>query len=307
MKEIKCSKCGCIVPQESDVCPKCGAQLTDEQKTEAEALYQVHGDHIGAIMDAEEFMKKHLPTMIQDGVMHKKVETTCVMDDGVAERTNVFALLYGKGDIQTLALIVYSKRRNTNEFVSVYPYMKGKLHEVVIEKVLEWSNGVEATIKVSIGDHDCAFFATDYYCNKERYTAGRKAVVELSALGINVQEGHKGFDFQGQEVLDFLAKIGEQPELDEDGSVKPLHFSMEQTVMCIATDEKCPDEAEFQSPVEEVAYCSVAGVPFVRCGINITDPDEPCMVPLYFRKDFLPDVSQGQSVSGWLWLTGQMA
>ncbi|MCD8292066.1 MAG: hypothetical protein LUC91_11285 [Prevotella sp.] len=31
-----------------------------------------------------------------------------------------------------------------------------------------------------------------------------------------------------------------------------------------------------------------------------------CLVPLYFREDFLPDIKQDAPIAGWLWLTGQI-
>ncbi len=272
-------------------------------------LYQNHGDHIDAIMNAETFMKQHLQQVISKSIVWQKANTRFSSDTMDNELTDVFSLYYGTTDIALLTTIAYNPKEETNEFASIYPVMKGRTYRVKIERVIEWFNHIEATILCSIGEYNFAFFAIDYYLNKAYYVAGQEIEIDLSALGMNVKPGQHGFDFTGQQAIDFKAKIGEKPEYDENGEVKPIHFDLRSLVAYLNTDEKAPDEAEFQSPITNISDCSVLGVDFHKVGITVCqreteDGELTVSVPLYFKKAFLETVNEGDPISGWLWMTG---
>ena len=195
--------------------------------------------------------------------------------------------------------------------MSTYPVTKGKSYYVIIDKVIEWDNQIEATVYCSIGEFEFAFFATDYYCNKELYITGNKIAVDLSALGLNIEEGQRGFQFEGQQAIDWLAKIGKEPTYDNDGNVEPIKFSMENLVAFFNKNSKWPDEAEFQSPAEDLNALSILDIDFFKTDVKIcrreTDDGELIVsIPLYFRKEFLPTVQKGDPIRGWLWISGSI-
>lgn len=203
-------------------------------------------------------------------------------------------------------LLAANHHENNNEFVSVYPWLEGSTLQVKIDKVIEWDNQQEATIKCSLGDAALAFFALDYFSHKDFYKEGSILPIDMAALGMRVEEADRGFTFEGQKAIDWLAKIGEKPSYDKDGNVEPVKFNMEHLVSYFATDSKCPDEGEFQSPVVSLGSAKLLGVDFhkVQIMIHRTTDDEEFSVPLYFRKDILPDVQVDDPIRGWLWLTG---
>ena len=88
--------------------------------------------------------------------------------------------------------------------------------------------------------------------------------------------------------------------------MEPVKFNTEQLVAYFITDSKCPDEGQFQSPVRVLDSAKLLGIDFHKAQILIhrTTDDEEFSVPLYFRKDMLPDVKQDDPIRGWLWLTG---
>ncbi len=282
-------------------------QLTPVNPSEDEELYQGHGSHNDAIMDVEELLKGYLRKIIQDSKVHKTAKLDIMWDDKLVESSTVTSLQYGEKDLNLLALIASNIEKDKNVFVSMFPHMTGSPHKVVIDKVLEWDNRMEATIKFSIGDYSFACFAEDYFYNKDKYVVGNELYLNLASLGLKVQEGMKGFDFEGQQVVDFLAKTGETPDYDEQGNVEPLHFSMEGMIAYFATDKKAPDEAEFQSPVTDIYNFRFLDIPFVKCNIVIDNEDAHTVIPLYFRKEFLPNLEQYNPIAGWLWLTGEIA
>lgn len=274
-------------------------------------LYMNHGDHIDAIMPAQQLIENSLRDILKESVPWKKVRTQVTSEVLYEEKTDVASLVFGEESIKLLSTIAYNKRDNTNMFMSIYPACKGKPVEVKIDKVIEWDNQVEATVFCSVGEIEFAFFAVDYYCNKRKYMAGQTISVDLAALGLKIREARSNFKFEGQQAIDWLAKLGQNPQYDEKGNVRPVEFSMEKMVAFLNTDSKCPDEAEFQSPVGHIEKTSILGIDFFKTmiiiGRRITEGGETeVSLPLYFRQDFLPSVKEGTPVSGWLWVTGSI-
>lgn len=274
-------------------------------------LYMNHGDHLDSIMPAKTLMSRYLKPIVQDSKSWKQTRTFVTTADMYEEKTDVFSLMYGEGNMRMMVIAAASTKNNTNEFMAMYPVTKGVSLEVKIERILEWDNQIEATVFCSIGEFEFAFFPVDYYCNKKKYKIGETLKVDLSAIGMSVEEAQRGFQFEGQQAVDWLAKIGEKPEYDENGDVKPVKFSMEKLVAFLNKDSKCPDEAEFQSPVGDIDKTSVLGVDFYKTDITIcrrdTDDGElEVSIPIYFRQDFFPTMQSEDPIRGWLWVTGSI-
>ena len=275
-------------------------------------LYMNHGDHLDSIMPAKTLMSRYIKPIVQDAKSWRQARTTVTTSDMYEEMTDVFSLMHGEGNMRMLVTVAASTKNNTNEFMAMYPVTEGIPLEVTIDKIIEWDNQIEATVFCSIDEFEFAFFPVDYYCNKKKYKVGETLTVDLSAIGMSVEEAQRGFQFEGQQAIDWLSKIGEKPDYDENGNVMPVKFSLEKLVAFINKDSKCPDEAEFQSPVGEIDTTSILGVDFYKTSITIcrrdTDDGElEVSIPLYFRQDFFPTVQKEDPIRGWLWVTGAIA
>lgn len=274
-------------------------------------LYMNHAEHLDSIMPAHLLMQKYLGDIIETSDVWRKAHTQVTTEDMYEEDTDVFSLAFGEGNMKMLTTIAYNRKEDTNMFMSIYPICKGVPIEVKIDKVMEWDDQVEATICCSVGEIKFAFFAVDYYCNKRKYVVGQSMTIDLAALAMRVQEASHSFSFEGQQAIDWLAKSGRTPDYDENGNVLPVTFNLEKLVAFLNHDSKCPDEAEFQSPVGTIEKTSVLGVDFFKTMIMIArrdteEGDLDVSVPLYFRQDFFPNVKEGDPVSGWLWVTGSI-
>ena len=277
----------------------------------ADEVFQGHGGHIDCIMPADEFINNRLMSIIKKSKWWRNKITQVTTEDMYENETVVNSLIYDDSDIRILSLVALDKEKKNNLFMSTYPVTKGKSYDVIIDKVIEWDNQIEATVYCSIGEFGFAFFATDYYCNKELYVAGNKIAVDLSALGLNIEEGQRGFQFEGQQAIDWLAKIGKEPTYDNDGNVEPIKFSMENLVAFFNKNSKWPDEAEFQSPAEDLKSLSILDIDFFKTDVKIcrreTDDGELIVsIPLYFRKEFLPSAQKGDPIRGWMWISGSI-
>ena len=275
-----------------------------------EPIDQVHGDHIDAIMPTDRFLKEYISGIIQEGILYRKTETEATLEDMEKTKTDVMSIRYGNQRTSMLSLIAANRKAGTNNFVTTYPMLEGRNYDVIIDRVHVWDNQLEATVECHLEGFDFAFFATDYYVNKALYVPGSSLSISFAALGLHVEEAQRGFSFEGQQAVDFLAKTGDKPEYDKDGNVMPLHFSLENLVCYLRTRSKSPDEGEFQSPVHKNVELSrdFLDVPFKCSVISICNSldDFEFFVPLYYRADLLPDVKKNDPIRGWLWLTGEI-
>ena len=278
--------------------------------TPADELYQMHGNHLDSIMPADELINGHLQDIISQSEAWRTCHTTVTTEEQYERVAKVASMLYGHGPLQLLTLAAFPCYAKEGEFLSMYPMGKGVPVEVTIDQVMEWDNQAEATVMCHKGDFDFAFFATDYYCNRSRYQAGHTLTIDLAAIAMHMEQGQQGFEFTGQQAIDWLAKIGQAPTYDERGEVEPVRFNMSLLVAYLNHNPKCPDEAEFQSPIGKVETTSLMHIDFCRTDITVSRSDDGAedgdglKVPLYFRKDFLPEAKEGDAVMGNLWMTG---
>ncbi len=279
-----------------------------------EKINMSHGFHWYGVMPAEEIAMTHMDDIMDGSQPHRKTRTPVTMGDMYEEKTSVCSFLYGEGDVRVLTLTAYAKSSNTNALVSFYPYCKGTPMEVHIDMVMEWDDLLEATVFCSVSEFRFAFFAADYYCNKHKYVEGRTITVDLAALALNAQEARRFLLLEGQKAIDWLTKNGKEPTFDENGMVEPVKYSLEQKVIFLNRDAHYPDEATFHSPVGAIETTSLLGVDLFKTTIMICrkhiareKKDLVVSLPIYFRKEFFPNVKEGDPLSGWLWVTGSIA
>ena len=264
---------------------------------------QGHGDHIGAIIDTKSFISQHLQPLINKGKITHRITIPAESDTNKGNPTEVIVLLNDDESISWQMLL--AKGREHFEFVTCYPVLAPNIRiPATIVKVEPWSNLIEATVTCMIDNNlTVAFFATDYAWNKDRYIVGYILNLDLAALAYSAKEASRGFKFEGQQAIDFLCKIGKKPDYDEKGNMMPVNFSTENLVAFMNVNEDYPDDAQYQSPLETISYFKALNTEFTRGIISIKhDPDRK--VPLYFKRDFLPDASSGTPVQGVLWLQG---
>jgi len=229
--------------------------------------YQGHGDHIDTIMDSEEFLSKYLPE-ISKWTFFDTAHTNITHDDYHDEAGNLLVVKTGR-DMGMIAILLNNEKVKRIDFVCTYPFHKGVPHKLKIKKVAEWDSQVEAVVYAETEGMSIAFFATDYYTNKDKYVPGAELDIELAACGYNV--------FEGEEKMAYLSH-----------------------------DEEFPDDAEFASPVKSVEQVSLFGIDFIKAIISIGHEPEETYVPLYFKKEYLPTVKAGTLVRGLLWMQGKI-
>ena len=267
-------------------------------------LYQVHGNHIDAIMETKDFLMSHIRTVIQEAKLAKGATTEVIMEDPEPFVTKAASLSYGDEEFGFTVIIAADKEEKSNQVITFFPYYCVKKMRVRVETVWVWDNLLEATVRCSYGEFEFGFFAADYFAHKDAYMPGNEIEIRIGAMGMRVEEGDHGFSFEGQKAIDWLAKLGKEPEYDENGQVKPVHFNTEQLVAFFQSDDKCPDEASFQSPAGEIRERQFMGIDFYETEVIIHRDEDEVSVPFVFRKDRVPDAIKDMPIRGALWLVG---
>lgn len=270
-------------------------------------LYQSNGSRIEAFFELDGFVQNLLKPMIDASSVFQQTKTAVVFDDGSTEVTDVIGLLYGSPELGFVCLLATNNARKTNEILGIYPVASGKSHRVKIDEVIVWDNQICATIMCSVNDYPFAFFATDYYHNKEKYHENEFLDIDLVAFACFAEEAERGFSFEGQKAIDWLAKMGEEPSYNEDGSVQPINFSMEQLAAYLATESKAPDEAQFQSPAGPVEKMSFVNLDLLKTSITIRGEESDFSVPLILRKELIPALEEGMPIRGYSSMIGKIA
>ena len=268
-----------------------------------------HGDHWGIFGEPEELLPEILPQLVEKGEPAGAGHISVSVENTPKQMRDMLGIRLDENELSSTAIIASCLDLNKNFVVSVFPCCyNGLAYEVTVDKVEKWKSGFEAAVEVSREDGErLSFFAIDYYANSQLYKKGNKIRICISAFAYDAEilpEEEREFSFDEQETIEFLAKMGEEPEYDEDGKMKPLMFGMDDLVALLPRDKDFMDDAEFQSPIQSVEETSFLGMPLYKIGILVKrDPDME--IPLYVSQNCFehkPEV--GDPIRGVLWLQG---
>ncbi len=266
--------------------------------------YQGHGDHIDTIMDPEEFLAKQLPD-VGKWTFFDTAHTHITHNEYDDEMGDLLVVKTG-GDMGMIALLLNNQVSKRIDFVCTYPFHKGIPHKLKIKKVAEWDNQVEAVVYAETEEIPIAFFAADYYANKDKYVPGAELDIELAASAYKVVEGEEKTVLDAETSARMRQDMGIEPEYDENGNILPMELYNNELVAYLPHNEEFPDDAEFASIVKSVEQVSLFGIDFIKAVISICHEPEETYVPLYFKKEFLPNAKAGTLVRGFLWMQGKI-
>lgn len=263
--------------------------------------FEDHGDHIRTVMEPEAFVKEVLPS-VSNWLPCAEAKAPITGKP----KTNMLALCDRNTDVSFWGLIACSPKQN--RFVSAYPVAKGNIVEATVTDVYEWKNGYEAYVWVEVCDEfEFAFFATDYFCNKEKYQKGVRLSLMVAAMGVEIMPGHEDITLEPEEAMKFYEHMEDGPSLDENGNIVPLVMSCSEFVGLLPALDDCPDVMQFHSPVRSIETLNLYGKEFIKVGIVISHEPNDVEVPLYFDKELCTDIVGKETIMGALWIQGRVA
>jgi hypothetical protein len=262
---------------------------------------QGHGDHNEAVTDSS--IMEMISTTLNEGECPGLVKTFVNDEhDDCPNIREVFSLEHYSDDIMLRALVVASDE--ATDFVSLYPVIAdGAYYEVEIDTIYEWENGIEATIYGYIEDFPIGFFMADYFLYKTDIVKGKRFGFKLGMIAYDCEEViEKSFQFEGQQAIDYLTKIGDKPKYDTQGNVEPVVFNLENLAAFLQTNSKYPDNVSFQSPIQHCNETESLGTSFYKFRI-IAHHHPDITLPLYVKKslvNFQPQASMSIRGVGWV-------
>ena len=88
--------------------------------------------------------------------------------------------------------------------------------------------------------------------------------------------------------------------------ILPMVLCNDELVAYLPHNEGFPDDAEFASSIKSVEQVSLFGIDFIKAVISICHEPEETDVPLYFKKEYLPNAKKGTLVRGFLCMQGKI-
>ena len=285
----------------------------DPDSAEAdETSCQCHGDHWDCVLKSkEEEFAKILSDSIEKGSLYAQTETDYTLNTKLHGKVAI--LEFDAGDSAspiTVRNVIAQDNDNKLSLASGYPVVRrGVQIPLKITEIKEWENGLEAWVTGELVDErTITFFDADYAVNKDKYEIGKTMDFIIGALAYFAKEPEsKGFKFEGQQAIDFKAKLGEEPEYDEEGNVKPVEFSTERLCAFLQAGH-APDDVEFITTVEEVKTITALGNNYwsfntIYRGEDDNEEEIPTFILKSEKNNSLDKATQLQ---GLLWLTGYL-
>jgi hypothetical protein len=278
---------------------------TDEDD---EISNQCHGSHWECIFeDTEKLFPEMMGTVIEKSTtVIGDVETNYKQEEET--RGRVIEIEYSEKGKESISIrSVCCVANDSIQLMSMYPCVKeGVVLPLKIIEIKEWENGLEAWIIGELqDDRTITFFDANYAVNKDKYVIGKAYDFMVGGLAYFAKEPEtKGFSFEGQEAIDFKAKIGEEPEYDDEGNVMPVKFSTEQLCAFLQTGP-APDDVDFITTVEDVKEVNALENSFWKFETVYRGMDGEEKIPTYVLKsEENMALDKATQLQGVLWLTG---
>jgi len=269
---------------------------------------QGHGSHWECLGELNDMIAKTLPKVLQDGdTVEKGVEWYDSIGNHESDKHTVFSIALN-AELSALAVCIASEKKQSSTFASAYPFVQTeKTVKLKITAIHEWENLVEAVIECETENgQTISLFDTKYFKNKELYKVGTICSFAVAALGYNVEIlKNRSFTFEGQQAVDFLSKMGKEPDYDDKGNIEPVKFDLSNLVAFLPRTEY-PDDAEFQSPINSIETVKAFDNMYYKFNITIFRDPDVC-IDLYAKTSFFEEKPEvGEPLRGILWMQGYL-
>ena len=284
---------------------------------EQKRLDEAHGDHWQMVMDPQDFLAEHLQRVVNTAKLWRRGRASVSVNEVGAPQadTEVVLMQHDQGcGVSVVIPLARPPKGDAWSLMSFYPVPRGIPMYVTVTEVYPWSNGLEAYVTCELSDERVlTFFAADYGVRTDLYLPGHRILIEYAALGTALQKPEKdSIVYEGESANDMRSKFGQEPEFGPDGSPAPMVISLKHLTAYIGAYDSDPSLYQFQSPVLSEGgrvfkpAGSFYGEDLVSCQLYLEyDSDYPGkgpFLPLYAKREGLPDLSPGDPLTGLIWL-----
>lgn len=268
-----------------------------------------HGNHWECVIE-EGYLMFLIETLFNQGAIENKTLAEVKLNDGEHLSSFMVQSITIPEELSAMALIAADNVTNENIFITAYPYIRsGTVHQLIIRKIIEWDNKIEAYIIAETqAGQKISFYDTLYFYNKTSYNLNQSYDFHLSALAYSAESlPEKIIKYKGKDAVHMYKQFNKKPEYEKDGKIKPFMIHIDDMVVFIPLDENYPEDYGFQSTAEFLAYFDIWGERFCKFRIQIfRDPD--VYINLFTKNSFFSTRKyDGGSIRGNLWMQGYLA
>ncbi len=283
------------------------------------------GNRWGAFGDTEQVVARLLPIGLAQGEIECQDPVRRVWEDHAAPRDELItSIIHGSGPLQMrIVLWTTAGSERSSRLVTAFPMARrGTTLPVTIREIQPWGALAEGVIVGNLDGGDTpeefgagaqiGFFDTQFYLNSWRYRAGERLMFELAGLVVAVEKVEElTFATTDQNALKRLHEaLGETPELDQDGRIKPMVHSMDGMRALMCGGGEYPEDCSFHMKISKINSFDFEGIPVLEVFGPLwpTGPIEDGVV--YIPQPVLPSgtvLRVGDNIRGTVWMHGCLA
>jgi len=271
-----------------------------------------HGDHWKALLGSiEKPLVNMLKTIVTGGRLSPVTDEQKRHQDAHPAENTFLGIEYGDAPVGCLAVIEKFPEKNNNVFRTAYPFLRdGVPHVLEITDLKTLPQVCETTVTgVSRNGGVLSFFEPLYFRNRFILNTGGKYEFSLAAIAYVLEKMveteitvTQGFFL----ALERERLLKENPDADVNtiGSVK---IDVSQLGTLVFMDDDFPDDAQFQTVVEDVDYFRFDGIEICRMPVEMKmGGDRNFRINLYASEHVLKGYrpQTGDTIRGALWLQG---
>jgi hypothetical protein len=270
-----------------------------------------HGDHWTALLGSiEKLLENTLVTIVVKGKLSPVTDEQKQHQESHPAENTFLGIEYGDAPVGCIAVIAKFPEKNKNALMTVYPFLRDGVPNVMeITDLKTLPQACEATVTgVSRAGGVLSFFEPLYFRNRFILNTGGKYEFSLAAIAYGLEKlieteitVTQGFFLE----LERETALKENPDADV-GAIESVAIDVSQLRTLIFQDD-FPEDAEFQTVVEDVDYFHFDGIEICRMPVGFKlGGDRNFRINLYASEHVLKGYrpQTGDTIHGILWLQG---
>ena len=276
-----------------------------------------HGEHWSSVIaDMEERLVSHIKVIVKDGVTEGTAEYA-PSETGFGNFEKAAGFEYppkskeSKDFLKAFVISGKHMEKDSLEVCSAFPVFGTGTHvELLMDRVDEWINGLEANASMTTDDGRIfEFFIPDYYRDRLLLKKDCRYDVELAGFAYYMEMfSEKRFDIDEGPMLEIKKEELRKEGKPDDIKSVPLYMNENASFLNPRLGSDDAANCDYLGKVAEVSTSQFFGSTVYRVVVQMrTDGDgNEIRLPVFIGKHrldgFVPEV--GMAVSGVLWLQG---
>ncbi len=271
-----------------------------------------HGDHWTALLGSiEKPLVNMLTTILVEGALSPVTDEQKQYQDAHPAENTFLGIEYGDAPVGCLAVVEKFPEKNKNVLMTAYPFLRDGVPNVMeITDLKTLPQVCETTVTgVSRAGGVLSFFEPLYFRNRFILRTGGKYEFSLAAIAYGLEklvETEITVSRGPILAIERERALKENPDADV-GAIGSVKIDVSQLGTLIFMDDDFPEDAQFQTVVEDVDYFRFDGIEICRMPVEMKMGDNRNFrINLYASEHVLKGYrpQTGDTIRGTLWMQG---